>query len=249
MCGICGFVSLRGGEGEVGEILAAMTDAIAHRGPDGEGLYRDLFSSGGGAALGHRRLAIIDLVTGDQPLFNESRRLAIVFNGEIYNFAALREELAAKGHVFATSGDTETIIHLYEEMGPRCVTRLRGMFALAIWDAAKRELFLARDPFGKKPLYYTAIPGGGIAFGSEPKALFAHPDVHPRLDPTAVAHYLTLQHVPSRPRALPASAPCRPATPCSGERAKAGPNAISSSTTCPNSRGARTSSPPNCARA
>ncbi|MEA5089835.1 asparagine synthase (glutamine-hydrolyzing) [Solidesulfovibrio sp.] len=196
MCGICGFVSLRGGEGEVGEILAAMTDAIAHRGPDGEGLYRDLFSSGGGAALGHRRLAIIDLVTGDQPLFNESRRLAIVFNGEIYNFAALREELAAKGHVFATSGDTETIIHLYEEMGPRCVTRLRGMFALAIWDAAKRELFLARDPFGKKPLYYTAIPGGGIAFGSEPKALFAHPDVHPRLDPTAVAHYLTLQHVP-----------------------------------------------------
>ena len=169
MCGICGFVSLRGGEGEVGEILAAMTDAIAHRGPDGEGLYRDLFSSGGGAALGHRRLAIIDLVTGDQPLFNESRRLAIVFNGEIYNFAALREELAAKGHVFAASGDTETIIHLYEEMGPRCVTRLRGMFALAIWDAAKRELFLAATPSARSRFITRRFPAAASPSAPSPR--------------------------------------------------------------------------------
>ncbi len=196
MCGICGFVANRGGEGELGATLAAMTRTIAQRGPDGEGRYRDVFPEGGGAALGHRRLAIIDLVTGDQPIFNETRSLAIVFNGEIYNFAELRRELVAKGHAFVSAGDTETIVHLYEEMGPACVARLRGMFALAIWDAARRELFLARDPFGKKPLYYTRLPGGGLAFGSEPKALFAHPDVRPRLDASAVAHYLTLQHVP-----------------------------------------------------
>lgn len=195
MCGICGFVTRQGGDGEIGARIAAMTRAIAHRGPDGEGLYRDVFPQGGGAALGHRRLAIIDLVTGDQPLYNETRDLAIVFNGEIYNFAALRRELVAKGHVFASSGDTETIIHLYEEMGPACVTRLRGMFALAIWDARRRELFLARDPFGKKPLYYAKLPDG-LVFGSEPKALFAFPGCTPRLDAAAVAHYLTLQHVP-----------------------------------------------------
>lgn len=195
MCGICGFVTARGGEGELGSILTSMNRAIAHRGPDGEGLYRDVFANGGGAALGHRRLAIIDLVTGDQPLFNESRDLAIVFNGEIYNFQALRQELQAKGHVFASSGDTETIIHLYEEMGPECVTRLRGMFALAIWDTRRRELFLARDPFGKKPLYY-ATPGNSIVFGSEIKAVLAHPAVTPRLDAAAVSHSLTLQHVP-----------------------------------------------------
>lgn len=195
MCGICGFVTTRGGEGEIGEILVAMNRAIALRGPDGEGFYRDCFAAGGGAALGHRRLAIIDLVTGDQPLFNETRDLAIVFNGEIYNFDALRRELLAKGHRFVSTGDTETIIHLYEEMGPQCVTRLRGMFALAIWDARRRELFLARDPFGKKPLYYASIHGG-LVFGSEPKALLAHPDVTARLDAAAVAHYLTLQHVP-----------------------------------------------------
>lgn len=195
MCGICGFVTPRGGEGEIGETLAAMTAAIAHRGPDGEGRYRDCFPQGGGATLGHLRLAIIDLVTGDQPLFNESRDLAIVFNGEIYNFAELRRELLAKGHTFVSSGDTETIIHLYEEMGPACVTRLRGMFALAIWDARRRELFLARDPFGKKPLYYARIRDG-IVFGSEPKAVLAHPEITARLDAPAVAHYLTLQHVP-----------------------------------------------------
>jgi asparagine synthase (glutamine-hydrolysing) len=195
MCGICGFVTTRGGEGEIGEILVAMNRAIAHRGPDGEGFYRDCFADGGGAALGHRRLAIIDLVTGDQPLFNETRDLAIVFNGEIYNFDALRRELLAKGHRFVSTGDTETIIHLYEEMGPQCVTRLRGMFALAIWDARRRELFLARDPFGKKPLYYAPVRDG-LVCGSEPKALLAHPEVTARLDAAAVAHYLTLQHVP-----------------------------------------------------
>lgn len=195
MCGICGFVTSRGGRAECGEYLAGMCAAIAHRGPDGQGVYGEAFAGGGGAWLGHRRLAVIDLVTGDQPLFNESRSCVIVFNGEIYNFQALRDDLAGRGHVFATRSDTEVIIHLYEEMGPACVTRLRGMFALAIWDAARRELFLARDPFGKKPLYYTET-GGGIVFGSEIKALLAFPGVVARLDATAVAHYLTLQHVP-----------------------------------------------------
>ncbi|EFL52526.1 asparagine synthase (glutamine-hydrolyzing) [Solidesulfovibrio fructosivorans JJ]] len=195
MCGICGFVATRGGRAELTERLDRMCAAIAHRGPDGQGVYADAFADGGGVWLGHRRLAVIDLVTGDQPLFNETRSLAIVFNGEIYNFKELREELIAKGHVFTTRSDTEAIIHLYEEMGPACATRLRGMFALAIWDAGRRELFLARDPFGKKPLYYTETDGG-IVFGSEIKALFAVPGVSARLDASAVAHYLTLQHVP-----------------------------------------------------
>ncbi|MHC1713197.1 MAG: asparagine synthase (glutamine-hydrolyzing) [Solidesulfovibrio sp.] len=195
MCGICGFVTPRGGKGELAETLVAMTRTIAHRGPDGEGVYCDVFAAGGAAALGHRRLAIIDLATGDQPLFNENKSLAIVFNGEIYNFQELREELVAKGHVFATRSDTEVIVHLYEEMGPACVTRLRGMFALALWDAGARTLFLARDPFGKKPLYYT-INDGSLVFGSEPKAVLAFPGVGARLDAEAVAHYLSLQHVP-----------------------------------------------------
>lgn len=195
MCGICGFLTDQGSPETMANILAAMNGRLAHRGPDGQGVFLDAFAQGGGAVLGHRRLAIIDLVTGDQPLFNESRSLAIVFNGEIYNFQELRHELEAKGHVFASRSDTEVIVHLYEEHGPACVSRLRGMFALAIWDAPRRELFLARDPFGKKPLYYAAIPGG-LAFGSEPKALLAHPAVTARLDAEAVAHYLTLQHVP-----------------------------------------------------
>lgn len=195
MCGICGFVCDRGGPAELATILEAMNGRIAHRGPDGQGTYYDAFDAGGGAALGHRRLAIIDLVTGDQPLFNETRTLAIVFNGEIYNFQELRRELLDKGHVFASRSDTEVIIHLYEELGPACVTRLRGMFAFAIWDAGRRALFLARDAFGKKPLYYAAVPGG-LVFGSEIKAVLAHPSVTPRLDAEAVAHYLTLQHVP-----------------------------------------------------
>ncbi|MYL82310.1 asparagine synthase (glutamine-hydrolyzing) [Desulfovibrio aerotolerans] len=195
MCGICGFVTDQGNPETMGNILAAMNGSLAHRGPDGEGVYLDCFAQGGGVALAHRRLAIIDLVTGDQPLFNETGRLVIVFNGEIYNFQALRQELVAKGHVFASRSDTEVIVHLYEELGPACVTRLRGMFALAIWDKERRELFLARDPFGKKPLFYAAIPGG-LVFGSEIKAVLAHPAVTPRLDAEAVAHYLTLQHVP-----------------------------------------------------
>lgn len=195
MCGICGFLTNQGDPETFGQVLGAMNGVLAHRGPDGEGVHLDAFAQGGGAGLAHRRLAIIDLVTGDQPLFNEDRTLAIVFNGEIYNFQELRRELEAKGHVFASRSDTEVIIHLYEELGPACAARLRGMFALAIWDAPRRELFLARDPFGKKPLYYAAVPGG-LAFGSEPKAVLAHPAVARRLDPEAVAHYLTLQHVP-----------------------------------------------------
>ena len=149
MCGNCGFLTSQGGPEALGQVLGAMNGVLAHRGPDGEGVHLDAFAQGGGAGLAHRRLAIIDLVTGDQPLFNEDRTLAIVFNGEIYNFQELRRELEAKGHVFASRSDTEVIIHLYEELGPACAAKLRGMFALAIWDAPRRELFLARDPFGK----------------------------------------------------------------------------------------------------
>lgn len=195
MCGICGFVTDKGGGDDLAAILATMTRTLAHRGPDGQGAFFDGFETGGGAGLGHRRLAIIDLATGDQPIFNESRTLAIVFNGEIYNFQALRADLERRGHRFATNSDTEVIVHLYEDFGPACVTRLAGMFALAIWDAKSRELFLARDRFGKKPLYY-AILGETIVFGSEPKALLTWPALPWEMDATAVAHYLTLQHVP-----------------------------------------------------
>lgn len=195
MCGICGFVTDQGGETDLTATLGTMTRSLAHRGPDGQGLYFDAFANGGGAGLGHRRLAIIDLVTGDQPLFNESRTLAVIFNGEIYNYQTLRAELRRRGHVFTTRSDTEVIVHLYEDLGPACVTRLSGMFALAIWDATSRELFLARDRFGKKPLYY-ATPGGSLVFGSEPKAVLNWPSMPWTMDPTAVAHYLTLQHVP-----------------------------------------------------
>jgi asparagine synthase (glutamine-hydrolysing) len=195
MCGICGFVTDQGGETDLTAILATMTRSLAHRGPDGQGLYFDAFEAGGGAGLGHRRLAIIDLATGDQPLFDESRTLAIVFNGEIYNFQELRADLERRGHVFASRSDTEVIVHLYEDLGPACVTRLAGMFALAIWDAKARELFLARDRFGKKPLYYAQL-GRSLVFGSEPKAVLNWPAMPWVMDPEAVAHYLTLQHVP-----------------------------------------------------
>jgi asparagine synthase (glutamine-hydrolysing) len=195
MCGICGFVTDRGGGDDLAAVLATMTRTLAHRGPDGQGRYCDAFEAGGGVGLGHRRLAIIDLATGDQPMFNESRTLAIVFNGEIYNYQVLRAELERRGHVFATNSDTEVIVHLYEDLGTACVTRLAGMFALAIWDATNRELFLARDRFGKKPLYY-AMPGRTLVFGSEPKAVLTWPSLPWEMDPTAVAHYLTLQHVP-----------------------------------------------------
>ena len=163
MCGIAGFY-LREKNASV-SALRAMCDQIRHRGPDDEGYHMD-----GGCAIGMRRLSIIDLSTGHQPMANEDESVWVVFNGEIYNYRDLRHDLVTRGHRFATNSDTETLVHLYEDEGAEGVRRLRGMFAYAIWDARRRRLFLARDRFGKKPLYYAVLPEG-LYFGSELKCL------------------------------------------------------------------------------
>src|SRR4051794_36984472 len=163
MCGIAGYWQ-RDGLASASRVKA-MCDQIIHRGPDDEGFHVD-----GGCAIGMRRLSIIDLSTGHQPISNEDGTVWIVFNGEIYQYQELRERLIAQGHHFRTASDTETLIHLYEQEGPEGLRRLRGMFAYAIWDARRRRLFLARDRFGKKPLYYAVLPEG-IFFASEISAL------------------------------------------------------------------------------
>ncbi|MGH3133079.1 MAG: asparagine synthetase B family protein, partial [Gaiellaceae bacterium] len=148
MCGICGIV----GPAPVDrEVLERMTRTLQHRGPDDEGLHVTEYEDGGAVALGFRRLSIIDLETGNQPIGNEDGSLQVVLNGEIYNYRHLRADLVARGHRFATSTDTEVIVHLYEDLGARCVERLNGMFAFALWDENDRRLLLARDRFGKKP--------------------------------------------------------------------------------------------------
>src|SRR5688572_4009387 len=167
MCGIVGIVHNEQGRPVAPEALRQMCDAIAHRGPDDEGIFID-----GSAGLGMRRLSIIDLAGGHQPVFNEDRSCAIVLNGEIYNYRELRSELINRGHVMRTNSDTETIVHLYEDLGDRCVEKLRGMFAFAIWDARQQRLLLARDRFGIKPLYVVTARWG-LAFASELKALLA----------------------------------------------------------------------------
>ena len=188
MCGIAGIVSVsRPDAGLVRE----MCDQMAHRGPDGSGFHDDDH-----AALGMRRLAIIDVAGSQQPVYNENHTVAAVFNGEIYNFPDLREELLRRGHRLTTSGDSECLVHLYEDYGDDLVHRLRGMFAFAIWDAAKRRLLIARDRVGKKPLYWRA-DGTSLAFGSELKSLVADPAVARRIDPVALHHYLTYQYVPA----------------------------------------------------
>ena len=168
-----------------------MCVALEHRGPDSRGIHTEP-----GVGLGIQRLRIIDLVTGDQPIFNEDKSVAVVLNGEIYNFLELRERLGAQGHLFATSGDTEVIVHLYEELGPACIEHLDGMFGLAIWDASARRLVLARDRLGKKPLYY-CLGDGVISFASELGALLESPDVPRQLDLAAIDAYLAYRYVPS----------------------------------------------------
>lgn len=197
MCGIAGFVDQRsarddGGPPELAATLDRMCRVIAHRGPDDQGvlLTRD------GAALGMRRLSIIDLAGGHQPLSGCNAATTIVFNGEVYNFLELRRDLEARGHRFKTHSDTEAIVHAFEEYGEDCVSRLRGMFAFAIWDERKRELFVARDRAGKKPLYYTVTPRGTFVFGSELKSLLEHPEVERETNPEALDAYLTLGYVP-----------------------------------------------------
>lgn len=191
MCGICGIVQWGVPEPPDLAIVRRMNGLIVHRGPDDEGYH-----SGPGVALGMRRLSIIDLSTGRQPISNEDGTVWIVFNGEVYNFQDLRKELKQKGHVFKTKTDTETVVHLYEEMGPDCVQRLRGMFAFALWDAKLGRLLLARDRLGKKPLVYAPLPGG-LAFGSELRCLLQAPGVSKEVDPEALDLYLSLQYIPS----------------------------------------------------
>ncbi len=191
MCGICGAVSFTGQDVQH-DALARMCARLVHRGPDGEGIH-----VAGSAGLAQRRLSIIDLSPGAvAPLSNEDGTIWVTFNGEIYNFQELRTELAAKGHVFKTAGDTEVIVHLYEQEGLDCLSRLRGMFALAIWDGPKRRLLAARDRLGKKPLFYTRTPGSFI-FASSIAALLANPDVTAEPNYRAVDDFLTYQYVPS----------------------------------------------------
>jgi len=191
MCGLCGFVN-RPGDPPSPDVLHRMLRTIVHRGPDDEGLHL-----GPREALGARRLSIIDLETGHQPLSNEDGSVWIAYNGETYNFGELRDELQSRRHVFATRSDTETIVHAYEEWGAACLERLRGMFAFALWDGRKEELFLARDRVGKKPLYYTLLGDGTLVFGSELKCLAAHPAVKRELDPQALDLFLTLEYIPA----------------------------------------------------
>ncbi len=190
MCGIAGIVNFDGAP-VAEEILRTMTEAMAHRGPDGSGAR-----TFGAVGLGHRRLSIIDVEGGAQPMSNEDGSVWIVFNGEIYNHLELRGELEAKGHLFKTHCDTESIIHLYEELGSQCVKRLNGMFAFALLDLSKRKLLLARDRLGKKPLCYF-VDGSSLVFASELRALSLHPAAPREIDPQALHDYLTLQYVPS----------------------------------------------------
>lgn len=189
MCGIAGLVSPHGAPDP--ELVERMLAAIVHRGPDEGGV--DAY---GACVLGHRRLKVIDLETGFQPVDNEAGDVHAVFNGELYEFRALREELDAKGHELRGTGDTPTLPHLYEEHGPRFAELLHGMFALALWDASRERLVLARDRIGKKPLLWTQLPDGTLAFASELKALVRLPTLRREVDPTAIDAYLALQYVP-----------------------------------------------------
>jgi asparagine synthase (glutamine-hydrolysing) len=190
MCGICGVVSLRG-QGVETSVLARMNDTLVHRGPDSEGLFVD-----GAVGLAARRLAIIDLAGGDQPIANEDGSITLVQNGEIYNYRDLRRELENGGHRFATRSDTEVLVHLYEEHGLHFVRRLRGMFAIALWDSAKRRLVLARDPFGIKPLYYR-VQRDFLSFASELKALLVQPGISREIDLDALEAFLAFSFVPA----------------------------------------------------
>src|SRR5215510_14349154 len=194
MCGITGWANLdprtsppEGGD----ELLRSMCDRMVHRGPDSEGYLMD-----DGIALGMRRLAIIDLVTGERPVFTEDHSVAVILNGETYNYRELRDELEKRGHAFRTASDTEVLPHLYEEYGQEMVQHLNGMFALALWDDKRRRLFIARDRFGEKPLYW-GIFDQTLLFASEPKVLLAHPAVRPELNLNALRRYLSFDYVPA----------------------------------------------------
>ena len=194
MCGITGWANLDSHapppEG-ARELLHSMCERMVHRGPDSEGLFVTT-----GAALGMRRLAIIDLVTGEQPAFNEDKSVAVILNGEIYNYRELRAELETRGHSFRSASDTEVLPHLYEEYGDGMIGKLNGMFAFTLWDSRRRRMLMARDRFGEKPLYW-GIFNNVLLFASEPKALLAHPSVRPSLNLEALRQYLSFDYVPA----------------------------------------------------
>ena len=196
MCGIAGIVDTRFKREPDRGLALRMNDAIAHRGPDGDGLHLEP-----GVALCHRRLAIIDLATGQQPLYNEDGSVVVVYNGEIYNYQQLIPELQALGHSFHTRSDTEVIVHAWEAWGDRCVERFRGMFAFALWDRNRETLFLARDRLGVKPLHYALLPDGQLLFASEIKALLKHPGLDRAIDPLAVEEYFAFGYV-AEPRSI-----------------------------------------------
>ena len=196
MCGITGIFDTRGKRDIDRAVLDRMNEAQFHRGPDEGGLHIEP-----GVGLGHRRLSIIDLSTGQQPLYNEDKSVCVVFNGEIYNYQELIPELQALGHVFHTRSDTEVIVHAWEAWGERCVDRFRGMFAFALWDRNRETLFLARDRLGVKPLYYALLDDGSFLFGSELKSLLAHGGLKRDIDPCAVEEYFALGYV-AEPRAI-----------------------------------------------
>ncbi len=196
MCGIVGIFDTRGARDIDLEVLAKMNETQHHRGPDEGGLHSER-----GIGLGHRRLSIIDLSSGHQPLFNEDGSVVVVFNGEIYNYQELMAELIQLGHTFRTHCDTEVIVHAWEQWGAACVERFRGMFAFGLWDRHKKTLFLARDRLGIKPLYYALLPDGLFIFGSELKSLLAYPGVTREIDPCAVEDYFAYGYVPE-PRTI-----------------------------------------------
>jgi asparagine synthase (glutamine-hydrolysing) len=196
MCGISGVVDLVDRRPIDESVLRDMNGRLSLRGPDGEGFHFEP-----GVGLGHRRLSIIDLEGGKQPLYNEDETVVVTYNGEIYNFQELVAELSARGHTFRTRCDTEVIVHAWEEWGERCLERFNGMFAFALWDRNRETLFLVRDRLGIKPLYYAPLADGRIVFGSELKAVLAHPDVPREIDPRSVEDYFTFGYVPE-PRSI-----------------------------------------------
>ena len=196
MCGVVGVLDVRGKREIARGLVERMNETQHHRGPDEGGVHIEP-----GLGLGHRRLSIIDLATGQQPLCNEDGTVWVIFNGEIYNFQALIPELTRLGHVFRTKSDTEVIVHAWEAWGPECVKRFRGMFAFALWDRNRQTLFLARDRLGVKPLYYASLADGTLIFGSELKSLAAHDGLDRTLDPFAIEEYFALGYVPE-PRTI-----------------------------------------------
>src|SRR5947207_1056014 len=191
MCGICGLVSLDGASAPDPAALAAMNETMVHRGPDSEGSMIE-----GSCGLAMRRLSIIDLAGGDQPIANEDGRIQVIQNGEIYSYRELMDELRGRGHSFSTHSDTEVLVHLYEERGPAFVEALRGMFAIAIWDSRHGRLLLARDRFGIKPLYYR-VANGTLSFASELKALLRQPGFSREIDPEALEELLAFNSIPA----------------------------------------------------